>query len=226
MSDITVIFLTANKVPQGWAEYHKSVLLEACGDSPIITVSYKPLDWGVNIIQDRPPSSANIYYQMLRASKMAETEFVGIAEDDVLYPYEHFHSYRPEGGVFAYNCVRWQLHSWTNVFYLRKNISNYSLIAPRKALITALEERFNKYPMGLGEGQFGELGRRDSERKMGVTPQPTVEFSTTVGLMCLMHPFGLDLYEQKKVKRMGNIRALEIPHWGKPEDILSHWDEA
>lgn len=222
-NDITIIFLTANKVPEKWAEYQKGILLEAVGKSPIITVSYKPLDWGTNIIQTATPSSANIYKQMLRASKMADTEFIGIAEDDVLYPYEHFHSYRPEPDIFAYNQIRWQVHTWQPLFYWRKAISNYSLIAPRKLLIEALEERFAKYPEGRGEGKFGELGRRDSEREMGVTPRNTKEFATDIGMVCVHHKYGLDILEQKEKKKAGYVRALEIPYWGRAEDIVKRF---
>ena len=51
--DLTVIFLTVNRVPDKWAKFHKKVLLEAIGETPIITVSKKSLDWGINLIQRR-----------------------------------------------------------------------------------------------------------------------------------------------------------------------------
>lgn len=38
-SDITIIFLTANRVPKKWARFHKEKLIEAAGNSPIITIS-------------------------------------------------------------------------------------------------------------------------------------------------------------------------------------------
>lgn len=72
MNDLTIIFLTANRVPEKWAEYHKQVLLEAIGDTPIITISFKPLDWGTNLIQTEY-SVDNIYRQMLRGAKVAKT---------------------------------------------------------------------------------------------------------------------------------------------------------
>jgi len=43
--DLTIIFLTSNKVPKEWAEYHKNVLLEAIGDYPLIIISREPTEW-------------------------------------------------------------------------------------------------------------------------------------------------------------------------------------
>ena len=50
MKDLTVLMLTPNKVPEKWAEYHKTSLLEAIGNTPLITISNKPLDWGINLL--------------------------------------------------------------------------------------------------------------------------------------------------------------------------------
>ena len=59
-SDITVIFLTANRVPEKWAEFQKQKLLEAAASHPIVTISRKPLDWGINLIQTEPWGGSNI----------------------------------------------------------------------------------------------------------------------------------------------------------------------
>ena len=32
MKDLTIIYLTASKIPEAFAEYHRKVLLEAIGD--------------------------------------------------------------------------------------------------------------------------------------------------------------------------------------------------
>lgn len=221
--DLTVIFLTVNKVPEKWAGYQKDVLLEATDGLPIITVSKKPLDWGLNILQTEPPSAVNIYNQMLRAAKIAETPYVAMAEDDTLYPYEHFHSFRPPDDTFGYNMIRWQLHTWQPIYYWRSRLANYAMIAPRKLLIEALEERIKRYPKGVPESKVGELGRNTVEKRLHVTLRKSWEFSTTIGLVCLHHEYGLDPLEQRHKKRMGMLRAYDIPHWGKSEDVVKHF---
>ena len=88
--DITIIMLTANRVPKGWAQFHKEKLLEAANGAPIITISREPLNWGINILQTEPYGISNIYWQLLKGAKAADTGYVGVAEDDILYPRVHF----------------------------------------------------------------------------------------------------------------------------------------
>src|SRR3990167_8395102 len=119
MNDLTVIFLTVNKVPEKWAEYHKKVLNEAIGDTLLITVSKKPMDWGLNLIQDEEPSVSNIYRQILRAAKLAVTPYIAIAEDDTLYHKEHF-IFRPPEDTYAYDGHRWGIFTWGKPVYYYK----------------------------------------------------------------------------------------------------------
>ena len=102
MNDLTVIFLTVNKVPEGWVKYHRQVLEEAIGDTPIITISKKPLDRGLNLIQEDEPSVPNIYRQVLRGCNACKTDYIAISEDDTLYHKSHF-EYRPAKDTFSFN---------------------------------------------------------------------------------------------------------------------------
>src|SRR3989344_6555477 len=115
MKDITIIMMTPNRVPKKWAEFHRKVLMEAIGDTPIITISKEPLDWGINLLQTEY-SYANLYKQMLRGAKLATTKFIGIADDDVLYPKEHF-QFRPKEDGFYYNFNRWHMVTWGEPLY-------------------------------------------------------------------------------------------------------------
>jgi hypothetical protein len=144
--DITIILLTANRVPKQWAQFHKQKLLEAVAGAPIITISREPVDLGINLIDTENYQISNIYYQLLRGAKEAETEFIAVAEDDTLYPKEHF-LFRPPADTFAYNMNRFNVFRWSRVptFFWKDRISNSTLIAPRKLTIEALEERFKKY---------------------------------------------------------------------------------
>jgi len=215
--DLTVIFLTVNRVPEGWAEYHKTVLLEAIGDTPLITISKKPLDWGLNLIQDAEPSVNNIYRQILRGSKIATTPFIAIAEDDTLYHKSHF-EFRPPMDTFAYDGIRWGMLTWgsKSFYYYKERISNAAMIAPRGLVIESLEERFRKHP----NSNLGELGK---EKGTNITNRKTMFFWPEVGMVFFSHKNSLDPTEQHKSKKPGAVQAYDIPYWGRAEDLRSKW---
>jgi hypothetical protein len=223
MKDLTILFLTVNEVPAQWAEFQKQTLLKAVGDSPIITMSMKPLDWGLNILQDRPKSLSNIYWQMLRGAKLADTEFIGIAEDDTLYNAEHFCP-RPASNEFAYNMCHWSLFTWGEpTYHWRHRHGNYSLIAPRVLMIEALEERFEMYPNGTPDDRTGELGRFRVEKYLKLTPRKLKEFWTTVSIVNFQHDYSMEDYQRRHVKRRAALRAYEIPYWGRADKLVENF---
>lgn len=222
MSNLTVIFLTNNQLPEEWTKYHYEKLLEAIGDANLITVSRKPMP-GVNIIQTEPKSGSNIYWQMLKACRIATTPYIAIAEDDTLYPKEHF-LYRPPMDTFAYNKHRWSLFTWGEPIYsCRNRLCNKVLICSRELAIEALEERFNKYPEGISDKIIGELGRGMVERNLKVKERKSEEFHTSIGVVGFDHIFSYDEKQQNHRKRLGWIRALDIPYWGKSSELIKHF---
>lgn len=232
MNDLTIIYITANEMPEHWMEYQLGVLEFAIQGSPIVSVSRKPMQLGVNLIDNEPKSYWNIYTQMLRATKAAETEFVAMAEDDVLYTREHFAEFRPQANEVSYDRSRWSLFSWESdpIFCLRQRISNCSLIAPRKLLIDALEERQAKHPNGLPNAMTGEVGREKVEKKMGVSVRKCAEWWCKNPIVQLNHLTGTDVGDYGKdksgrrlVKPHGQIKAIEIPYWGKASEIVKHY---
>ncbi len=216
--DLTIIFLTANKVPKAWAAFHKEKLLEAANGKPIITISKEPLDWGINVLQTEPYGSSNIYWQLLKGAKLAKTEFIAVAEDDALYPKEHF-DYRPPADTFAYNMNRFNLFAWgTPTYSWKRRMGNFALVAPRKLTIEALTERFAKYPNGTPVS--GELGRLNVAEKLGLTPHKSEWFTTEISVVHIDHEFGIDRLARTHRKALGALRAYDIPYWGKAEDIV------
>ena len=227
MGDLTVIFLTVNKVPERWVEYHKQVLIEAIGDCSLITVSRKPMPDmpGINLIQTEPICAANVYWQILQASKVATTPFVAVAEDDTLYPPEHFQSFRPLPDHFAYNMNRWGIFTWdTPTFFWRRRFINQTFVGPRALTIEALEERFARHPNILPGLYWGELGRYFVERKMRVTSRIATAFETEIPVLYFCHVDGLDPYQQKRTKRMWATQCRELPYWGNAEEIVKRWN--
>lgn len=214
--DLTIIFLTVNKVPKHWADYQKSILLEAVGNAPIITISKEPVDWGTNLIQSEEPSVNNIYRQILRGAKLATTPYIAIAEDDTLYHADHF-KFRPPLDTYGYDMHRWGLFTWGKpTFYYKDRISNAAMIAPRELVIKSLEERFEKYP----NTQIGELGK---EKGTTLNRRNTVGYWPDTGMIFFSHINSLDPTEQHKSKKMGTVQAYEIPYWGRAEQLVQNW---
>ncbi len=150
-NDLTIVYYTANVISDWFATNTQEALMEAIGTRiPIVIVSHKPMMWGThNIIVDFERSHFNIYRQALIGAKKAQTKYIALCEDDVLYSPEHF-KYRSSPGKFAYNLGAWSIFTWsdppmfTHKGTVRRNLN--SLICERDLFIEAMEERFAKYP--------------------------------------------------------------------------------
>lgn len=238
-SDLTVIYLTCNKMPPAWVEFHREHLLRAVGDRPLICVS--TVDWHVTpeldrrrdtqfLIQTPPFGAWNVYRQILRAARIAETEFVAVAEDDTLYPARHFNDFRPKDDEVAYDMARWSVFSWQEkpFFSAIRKHGNFTMIGPRQLVVEALTERERKHPNAKGSDWAGEIGRRDVERQLGVTRNKLVEWHCIEPMVNLAHPKGLSptyIGVKGLSRKPGELKAFDIPIWGKAADIAAIYNE-
>jgi hypothetical protein len=220
--DLTVIYLTASQISQKFAEFQRRTLMEAIGETPLISVSREPLQFGdIQLLDTEPRSLSNIYLQMLRAAKIATTPYIATAEDDTLYHRYHFEFHRPKSDIFAYDQNRFALFTWGEpMYHWRNRKSNCSLIAPRELLIEALEERFAKWPNGTPHDITGEVGRNMVERNLGITIRKSEEVFCKVSLIQVNHEAASEERQRNHRKSYGPIRAYDVPHWGRAEDLL------
>jgi hypothetical protein len=226
MEDLTIIYLTASQIPKKFADRQRDILKKASKGARIISVSREPLDYGDNIIDDRPKSLSNIYWQMLRASKMATTPFVAVAEDDCLYDENHFSFYRPNSDTFAYNQNRFALFTWGEPMYSWRNRkSNSTLIAPRQLLIDTLEERFAKYPDGTPEEITGEVGRRMVESNLKVTPRKSKEVFSEVSVIQFNHDNASEDRQVRHRKKHGQIKAYDLYYWREAKKLIQIYEK-
>jgi len=224
VTDLTIIYLTANRLLDAWVEYHADVLRCAAGQHPIVAISRRPVEgFTANLLDDTPISYTNVYRQLLRGARVAETEYVAMAEDDTLYPPGHYDAYRPEPDAVAYNENRWGLYTWTGVYSRRNRITNAVLIAPRAYLIDALEERFSRCSEAMLERWAGEVGRPKLERGLGVTIRRSVLFQTDAPVVQLAHPDGLESAARHRRKKLGHDPTDTLPYWGHSSEILRHY---
>lgn len=223
-SDLSIIFYTANQIGSYFAANVRKQLVKAAGELPIISVSQQPLDFGQNItMAGMSPSHTNIYRQALIGAKQAQTQYIALAEDDVLYSSEHF-KYRPSPGKFAYNLGVWGIYTWKPTEFSWKGRRNLnSLICERELFIEAMEERFAQWPRDeeIDLGLWAEPGKY--ERQLGVTVRESETFWTNPPNIMFSHEKALSFRNLGIRKRVGELRATEIPIWGRVEDVMKYY---
>ena len=208
--------MTPNLVPKNWAKYHKKKLLEAADGAPIITISSKPLNWGLNLIQEEYGLS-NLYKQLLRGAKTATTELLAVADDDTLYPKDHF-AFRPQEPGFYYNLNRWHLFTWGDPYYFYKPKPGGGLmIATRKLVIDALENRLAADPQLTGHYSVKELGTSIRMRKYD--KHEFKVFYTTKPVVSFYHDLSVDDLVRRHKKYPWPVRAFDLPLWGRAQDL-------
>lgn len=223
MNDMTIIYYTANHTKEPFGTRIREQLLRAAGDIPIISVSHQPMSLGQNIcIGEQPRRIYMIYKQLLIGAKAASTPYVATAEDDVLYPAEHFREYRPEPDVFAYDANKWGLYTWTRppMFSIKRRRTLTSLICHRDALIATLEERFAKYPdpETSNEHHWSEPGKY--ERHLGITQVKSEMFDASMPQVVFNTPEALGFEHLGYRKKLGGSLAEVLEPWGMAEDVL------
>ena len=223
MNDLTIIFLTVNRVPKEWAKFHRTELEKAIGDSPVISISREPIDFGTNLIQTEKESMSNIWFQLLRGAKLATTKYIAVAEDDTLYPEEHF-SLRPPDNTVGYNLSRWVVNierRKPHYYYYHPRAINASLIGPRDLIIKTLDERYKNHPNGTPERYTGEIGRSGIERLLGVEPVQKTSLYTNIPIIQIKHNYRRpELSDVRGVSPKDN-RSYDLPHWGNVENIIN-----
>lgn len=226
MSDITVIYYTANHIDDYFAENIRKNLLKSIGGLPLISVSQKPMGFGKNICVGKlERHNYNIYKQILVGVSAAKTKYVAMAEDDTLYSSDHFTTFRPENDEVAYNKNRWGIYTWVRppTFSYKDRGITALMIAPRKILIKALNERFEKYkaPDEVPLKFFGEIGKY--EKHMGVPEHKRVFFKSKDPCVMFSHEDALGYQGLGRRKRMGDLRCETLEPWGSAEEVLKLW---
>jgi len=222
MNDLTLVYYTCNEVNEKLGRSAFGELQVAASGIPMIVVSHRPMTVTENnIVVDLPRHHLSIYRQALIGAKAATTKYIALCEDDVLYSPEHF-KHRPQPGKFAYNMNYWNITTWGEPMFTqklggRRNLGN--LICERKLFIKAMEERFAKWPddSKIDLGIWAEPSKY--ERQLGVTIREPEAFCTNPPNIMFSHQTSLSFEGLGTRKRLGEIRALELPYWGTARTI-------
>uniref|UniRef100_A0A6H1ZR65 Glycosyltransferase n=1 Tax=viral metagenome TaxID=1070528 RepID=A0A6H1ZR65_9ZZZZ len=217
---MTVILLTLNKPPRYWQEHYKRVLLHAIGDMPLVIISKEPMDWErPNTIYGRqdevidglyPDRVNNIFAQLLKATKISDTPYIALVDDDTMYHTDHFTSFRPPLNKMGFNYNRWAINEWERdraVYYYCPVPDNPVMIAPRQKLIDGLD----------GISNFNQRATHFMRE--------CVIFYSFTPVVCFHHTRGLAFEAAKKYKKPWPVQALSLPWWGDASNLIREWRE-
>jgi len=113
MENLTVLYYTSNREDEAFEKKVQQDLLNKIGDTPLISISHKPMKFGFNIcVGDIGLSDWNIYRQMQIGCKLATTKYVCTAEADCFYPPTGYFDFKPP--------VDWTAGHYTNLYILWK----------------------------------------------------------------------------------------------------------
>lgn len=225
--DLTIVYYTANVIPEDFMRRVQSQLTLAAWDYPIISVSKKPIDFGQNIVVNTPRSHISIYRDALTGARAAKTKYIAMAEDDCLYSPDHFAIRPSRSGVFTYNQAQWSIYTWVKppMFTYKGRRNMYALICERDVFIEAMEERFNRWPneADINLSNWAEPGKY--ERQLGVTPRESEFQQSGIPLVVFSHETALGYAGLGRRKRVGTMRAYDVPYWGRADNIIKRYSE-
>ena len=210
MKDRTIIYYTANTESEEFEQRIRDDLVKKAGDIPIISVSRKPINLGLNIcIGEKEVCYTNEWRQLLIGLKAADTKFCLTAEADCVYPESYFNFTPPvEDMVYYYDnlWIVWQRH---NGFYRKTGHCEGAEMCGREFWISRLESVLSRY---AGNG-WEPAGRKlDTKMVTKFFPKeslfngdPVISFKTGDGMSCRT------TFVNEKVK--------EISYWGSITDV-------
>jgi hypothetical protein len=130
----TIIYITDNTLDEKIASLCKQQLVKEAREMPIVSVSQKPIDLGLNIcVGEIGRSWVCLYKQVLDGLKAVETEWVAIAEHDCLYTHDHLSFQAEDDTVFWYNRNFWFLQ-WPGCHRIKEFDGMFSYWGNRYAL--------------------------------------------------------------------------------------------
>ena len=238
----SIIYYTDNNLQYRLARRCRQILMDNCGDIPIISVSQKPIyspeDFSTNICVGKiGRSHLNLYKQIVTGCKATDADIVYLAEHDVCYSPEHFTFEPIEDDIFYYNIncwfVNWKENDKHKGLYSSpwgNRHATSQLVCNREFLIDHLSQRIQRLEEGwtIRKGQSGacEPGVNDDKAFIkkhddGISINLTwakkwksETFETTISNLDIRNGQNLTGW------RRGTKNVYELPYWGKFKEVM------
>ena len=216
--ETTIVYVTDNVLPLKFAQLVRDKLVEAVRGKPIISVSQKPIELGLNIcLGDIGRSWLSIYKQLNAGLEAVKTPYVAVVEHDCLYTPEHFDFIPPRKDLFYYNANHW-LAQHTDK--LRGMYSYYPRRLAMSQMICHIDafSKHVKETLGVLEEAYKETStsaRRRKQAELGKDLKADYKyFRTKLPNLDIRHDCNFT------GARRGKKRCYELPYWGKLEEVL------
>ncbi len=247
MTSNSIIMCTDNTLAEPIAALCRRVLVREAGDIPIVSVSQKPIELGVNVcLGEIGRCWTSLYKQLLVGVEAAPTDWVVVVEHDCCYTHEHL-SYQPDdASVFWYNSNAWLVEgpggNHPELFgmysYWPRRLALSQLICNKHLLKASLLERLAILETGgrmdrqfLGCGEPGVISDRALHKV-----QEAANSGKPIQLQRYLKDY-LARYEHKVFAtvnpnldirhgsnfsgaKRGKKRCYELEPWGRFEDVI------
>ena len=212
----TILYYTHNRENPCFKQKIIDNIKKKAGDIPIISISHKPIDMGINIcVGDVGLSYRNEWRQILYGARLAETQFLIFCESDVLYPQEYFDFNPPNDGIWRYDNVWMCFHGKNSPqSFRRKKYTEGAQICSREYIIDKLEKQLEGMPQWYdGREYVKDNGKkRLTLRKMPFEyfhgDTPLISFKTGNGVRMSTHVMQGREYRKMNLPYIGNVNNL------------------
>jgi len=195
MGKKTIVYYTSNSEKPEFEKKIQEHLLSVCGDIPIVSVSQKRMDFGLNICIGEVGQSYETEFRQIKLGAMAaKTEYIIFAEADFLYPKEHF-EFEPTGDSVYRN-----ENVWVILCYRK----------PKGRILLRYHEK--KFCNGSQICKRDEIIEHGFREKIPFTP-----FRTETA--CVSFKTGDSMTKSNHVR----VRALTLPYWGDARDLTKKY---
>ena len=212
MPDLTCIYYTSNKEKPDFEARIRQTLIENMGDTPLISVSQQPIDFGNNIcVGEVGASNHNAFRQLQIGAREAKTPFVCSAESDFIYPPDYFNRIPVENNEFYMAYTVYMVYDCQYFRFRRYNEG--AMIVGRDYLVDSIEEMLDGNGMWSSERALPSLFKDKNTRTIKLK-NPIVTFKTDHN----MHQKGRRDYTKLE-------EVASIPYWGKAEELVKRYYE-
>lgn len=203
-----VLYYSSNREAVEFEARIVANILKVCGGLPIVSVTQKPMDLGMNIcVGDVGCSGFNMFRQVLIGLEAADADYVISAESDCLYPPDYF-SWRPERLDVCYRNSNLYVMPQHRAFFWRKpEGATHAQVVGRQFYLDRLTWLFNGAPVwNTEEKNFPKERRRKEDVfepgqiEFYETENPVVQIKTSQSMRHYTHSDRMDKHE--------------IPYWG------------
>ena len=139
-----VVYYTDNRLDPEILTKCQNQLKKAVGNHKIVSVSLMPLNFGNNIVMQLERGYLTLAKQILAGLEALDTDYVFLAEHDVIYRSEHFEFVPPDDNHYFYNMNVWHVRTSDGhaVYYDCKQQAE--LCANRELLVKHYRERVRR----------------------------------------------------------------------------------